>query len=140
MMDNFVKGSSVAAAIPTLLYVGYYQMKNRKALIGSSSSPELKDFLSIPFEIMVIGILVSYGITYSFMKHNIDEEKDSKLSKITKVALHGGLLGLSLSLVGRFGLDLPVKMFKIPRNKAFSVHPTAFVMYIFIFMYIYQTI
>ena len=139
-MDNFVKGSSVAAAIPTLLYVGYYQMKNRKALIGSSSSPELKDFLSIPFEIMVIGILVSYGITYSFMKHNIDEEKDSKLSKITKVALHGGLLGLSLSLVGRFGLDLPVKMFKIPRNKAFSVHPTAFVMYIFIFMYIYQTI
>jgi len=33
MMDNFVKGSSVAAAIPTLLYVGYYQMKNRKALI-----------------------------------------------------------------------------------------------------------
>jgi len=89
---------------------------------------------------MVIGILVSYGITYSFMKHNIDEEKDSKLSKITKVALHGGLLGLSLSLVGRFGLDLPVKMFKIPRNKAFSVHPTAFVMYIFIFMYIYQTI
>ena len=140
MMDNFVKGSSVAAAIPTLLYVGYYQMKNRKALIGSASSPELKDFLSIPFEIMVIGILVSYGITYSFMKHNIDEEKDSKLSKITKVALHGGLLGLSLSLVGRFGLDLPVKMFKIPRNKAFSVHPTAFVMYIFIFMYIYQTI
>jgi len=135
-MDNFIKGSSIVAALPTFLYVGYYQMQNRNSLLKSVSSPELKSFLSIPYEIMVIGILVSYGITYSLMKRNIDVE-DSNVTKLTKVAIHGAILGVILSIIGRFALDLPVKMFKIPRNKAFSVHPSAFILYIFIFLYVY---
>lgn len=136
-MDNFIKGSSIVAALPTFLYVGYYQMQNRNSLLKSVSSPELKSFLSIPYEIMVIGILVSYGITYSLMKRNIDEDNDSNVTKLTKVAIHGAILGVILSIIGRFALDLPVKMFKIPRNKAFSVHPSAFILYIFIFLYVY---
>jgi len=135
-MDNFIKGSSIVAALPTFLYVGYYQMQNRNSLLKTASSPELKSFLSIPYEIMVIGILVSYGITYSLMKRNIDVE-DSNVTKLTKVAIHGAILGVILSIIGRFALDLPVKMFKIPRNKAFSVHPSAFILYIFIFLYVY---
>ena len=135
-MDNFIKGSSIVAALPTFLYVGYYQMQNRNSLLKSVSSPELKSFLSIPYEIMVIGILVSYGITFSLMKRNIDVE-DSNVTKLTKVAIHGAILGVILSIIGRFALDLPVKMFKIPRNKAFSVHPSAFILYIFIFLYVY---
>ena len=135
-MDNFIKGSSIVAALPTFLYVGYYQMQNRNSLLKTASSPELKSFLSIPYEIMVIGILVSYGITYSLMKRNIDVE-DSNVTKLTKVAIHGAILGVILSIIGRFVLDLPVKMFKIPRNKAFSVHPSAFILYIFIFLYVY---
>ena len=135
-MDNFIKGSSIVAALPTFLYVGYYQMQNRNYLLKTASSPDLKSFLSIPYEIMVIGILVSYGITYSLMKRNIDVE-DSNVTKLTKVAIHGAILGVILSIIGRFALDLPVKMFKIPRNKAFSVHPSAFILYIFIFLYVY---
>lgn len=134
-MENFIKGSSVVAAIPTLLYVGFAQMKNRKEMLNQATSPELKSFLSIPFEIIVVGILVAYGVAYASMKESMNEE-DSTMLKYTKVAIHGASLGLTLSLFGRFMFDLPVKMFGLPSNAAWTVHPTALFIYIAIFIYV----
>lgn len=135
-MENFVKGSSVVAALPTLLYVGFYQMKNRNKMLNEATSPEIKAFLSIPFETIVVGILVAYGISYALMKESINEEEDSTMLRYTKVAIHGASLGLTLSLFGRFMFDLPVKMFGIPSNQAWTVHPTAILLYIAIFVYV----
>ena len=53
-LENFIKGSSLVAAFPTLLYVGVFQMKNRQALLQKASSLELQNFLSIPFESIVV--------------------------------------------------------------------------------------
>ena len=136
-IENFIKGSSVVAAFPTLLYVGFFQMKNRQDLLKKASSLELQNFLSIPYESMVVGILVSYGITFALMKRNVDEEKDSKLQKIIKIVSHGAILGLFLSIIGRFYFDLPVKMFGIPKNQSFKVHPIAMILYAVIFLNIY---
>jgi len=87
-LENFIKGSSLVAAFPTLLYVGVFQMKNRQALLQKASSLELQNFLSIPFESIVVGVLVSYGIAFTIMKRNIDEEKDSKLKKLVNFILY----------------------------------------------------
>ena len=136
-VENFIKGSSLVAAFPTLLYVGIFQMKNRKELLKKASSIELQNFLSIPFESIVVGILVAYGIAFTIMKRNIDEEKDSKSKKLIKVMSHGAILGLVLSIFGRFYFDLPVKMFGIPKSQASKVHITAFILYSVIFLNIY---
>ena len=136
-IENFIKGSSFVAAFPTLLYVGFFQMKNRQDLLKKASSLELQNFLSIPFESIVVGILVAYGITFSLMKRNIDEEKDSKSKKIIKVMSHGAILGLVLSTIGRFYFDLPVKMFGIPKSQESNVHITALGLYALIFLNIY---
>jgi len=136
-IENFIKGSSVVAAFPTLLYVGFFQMKNRQDLLKKASSLKLQNFLSIPFESIIVGILVAYGITFSIMKRNIDEEKDSNSKKLIKVMSHGAILGLVLSIIGRFYFDLPVKMFGIPKIQASKVHPTAIILYAVIFLNIY---
>lgn len=135
-LDNFIVGSSVVSALPTLLYVGIAQRKNRISLMSESNSPELSSFLSIPFESIIIGILVAYGITHALInvqdEENPCEEETSKIS----IASKGAILGLSLSLVGRFALDLPVKMFGMAREDAWMVHPIAMVLYAFIMLYV----
>lgn len=141
-MDNsnfshFILGSSVVSAIPTLLYVGIAQRNNRISLINDSNSPELASFLSIPFETIFIGILVAYGISHALI--NLDSDSDdpddaypSKLSVATK----GAIFGLVLSLIGRFVLNLPVKMFKMKTEDAWMVHPIAMIIYAIIMLYV----
>lgn len=130
-LKDFTKGSSLVATIPTLLYIGFYQRKNRISLL-KNATPELKKFLSIPFETLVIGVLFAYGIAYSSLNYDENEQENRTLS----VVITGSLLGLSLSLIGRFVFDLPVKMFGITPEKAWIVHPTASILYIFIFLYV----
>lgn len=138
-LDHFLVGSSVVSALPTLLYVGMAQRKNRISLINESNSPELSSFLSIPFETIIIGILVAYGITHALINLDPEEpceedpcEEEAKIS----IAFKGAILGLSLSLVGRFVLDLPVKMFNMSREDAWMVHPIAMFLYAFIMLYV----
>ena len=50
----------------------------------------------------------------------------------------GAIFGLTLSIVGRFALDLPVKMFNIPRENAWIVHPIAMTIYPIIMLYVDQ--
>jgi len=134
---DFIKGSSLVATIPTLVYVGMAQNRNRISALGLASNPDVKQFLSIPYELIVIGILVSYGVTNTILKRNKDDEGNVPVSK---VLLCGASLGLFLSVVGRFGLDLPVKMFKIPSSESWTVHPIAIVLYMFIMIYVNKII
>jgi len=132
-MNDFIKGSSLAAALPTLLYVGFYQRKNRLSLLKNATSVDIRSFLSIPFESFSIGILLAYGLAYSSLQRDESEERSSNAKS---VVISGAILGLSLSLIGRFVFDLPVKMFGIPRTQAWKVHPTAIILYILIFLYV----
>ena len=122
------------AAIPTLLYVGFYQRKNRIALLEKAISSDMISFLSITFESIFIGILLAYGIAYASIQKESEDEDSS--NSVKSVVLTGAVLGLSLSLVGRFVFDLPVKMFGIPRDQSWQVHPIATILYVFIFLYV----
>lgn len=58
-MEDFIKGSSILAALPTILYLGFYQRKNRLSALNSINDPaqiSLKTFLSIPFESILAGV------------------------------------------------------------------------------------
>jgi len=127
----------LVATIPTLVYVGMAQNRNRISALGLASNPDVKQFLSIPYELIVIGILASYGVTNTILKRNKDDEGNVPVSK---VLLCGASLGLFLSIVGRFGLDLPVKMFKISSSESWTVHPIAIVLYMFIMIYVNKII
>ena len=134
---DFIKGSSLVAALPTLVYVGMAQNKNRLAALGMASNPNVKQFLSIPYEFIIIGILASYGVSNTILKKYEDDKGNVPMKK---VLLCGASLGLFLSTVGRFGLDLPVKMFKIPSSQSWTVHPIAIVLYMFIMIYVNKII
>lgn len=70
--QQFVKGSSVVAAIPTLVYLGAAQRKNRIKLLRTN--PEiLLSFLSIPYESIVVGVLILYGIAYASLPRDTDK-------------------------------------------------------------------
>jgi len=134
---DFIKGSSLVATIPTFVYVGLAQHRNRVSALGLASNPKVKQFLSIPYELIVIGILASYGVATTVMNRNKDEDGDVH---ILKVLACGASLGLFLSTVGRFGLGLPVKMFNIPQSESWTVHPIAIMLYMIIMMYVNKVI
>lgn len=141
-MSEFLKSTSVLAALPTLIYVGLAQRRNRLDLLGSmgsSSNIKLEDFLSIPYEFLPLFICIMYGIAFKFARSdtNNDEESPEKKSFVTpRVVLVGFLTGLAFSLAGRFGMDLPVKMFNFPREKSHHVHLVAPPLYAAIFVYV----
>jgi len=71
------------------------------------------------------------------LQKNKDEEDNVPRSKIL---LCGASLGLFLSIVGRFGFDLPIKMFKMSESSSWTVHPIAIVLYMIIFLYVEKII
>ena len=56
-------------------------------------------------------------------------------SNILRLMLFGGLAGLILSFIGRFGADYPKRVFKhvydYPEHLEFLIHPIAFILYAF---------
>ena len=69
--NGFVAGSSFLSALPTLLYVGMAQRK-----IGCRScraDASIEEYLSIPFETIIVGILVAYGVTYSIIETQLQK-------------------------------------------------------------------
>lgn len=132
-MEDFLKGTSVVVSLPTLLYVGLAHRRNRISLLETSKTPELESFLSVPYEFLPLAISLVYGIAYSFL----NKERDDPNKIVDKRALVvGSLTGLFLSLVGRFGLGLPSKMFGLPQGKEYTVHIVAPVLYMLIFVYV----
>ncbi len=139
-MEDFIKGSSILAALPTILYLGFYQRKNRLSALNSindTSQVSLKTFLSIPFESIIAGVPLVFGIVYWAMKKSEgkSDKPDKKENHIGRVILFGSSLGLILSIIGRFGLDLPSKLFGI-KERQYSVHIVAPIIYPFIFLYV----
>ena len=132
-MTEILKGTSVLVSLPTLLYVGLAQRKNRVGLLRSMKGTmgvKLENFLSIPYEFLPLAISLVYGAAYRLARPETDEEKRSRVLFI------GAVTGLSLSIVGRFGMDLPIKMFGMPPEKAYMVHIVAPILYVAIFLYV----
>lgn len=138
-MSDLLKSTSVLISLPTLVYVGLAQRKNRLELLSSlkgTTGIKLDNFLSVPYEFLPLAISMVYGIAYKLASSKKDEETDETHSNLPKEALIGAITGLSLSIVGRFGMDLPTKMFGIPRERAYTVHVVAPILYMIIFVYV----
>lgn len=139
-MSDFLKSTSVFISLPTLIYVGLAHRTNRLELLKSTSSSgniKLQNFLSIPYEFLPLFISIVYGIAFNIARSSKDENQGDKKPLITpRVLLVGFLTGLGFSLVGRFGMDLPVKMFNFPREQSHRVHLIAPVIYAVIFVYV----
>lgn len=111
-MNAFIAGSSLPSISVTMLYIGYYFRKN-----GGPSDIHFEKFaLFIPF---------FYGI------FAVIEQKYIKNPLIS-----GALLGLSLSLMGRFILGLPQRMFGFTTENEYQVHIIAMILYAGIFKFI----
>lgn len=137
-MGDLIKGSSALAALPTLLYVGFAQYKNRVDLLKSVDPEKLANYLSIPHEMLPLGICMVYGVSYRLMK-SLEKHDDKKIAGTRirfKTLAFGAATGIFLSLVGRFGLGLPSKLFRIDRSEAYTVHLIAPVLYMAIFVYL----
>lgn len=135
-MSDFLKGTSVLVSLPTLLYVGLAQRRNRLGLLRSNSlaSAEMKNFLSLPYEFLPVAISLVYGIVFHVLrKKSKSDESGEAPRNILPVLVAGFLTGLFLSLVGRFGLSLPTKMFGMPPGRSYVVHLVAPVLYAVIF-------
>jgi energy-converting hydrogenase Eha subunit A len=105
-----------ALSIITLSYLGIaYHLKNKP-----------KD---IPFEYFPVIIPIFYGITGIIIyqlkrKYNIPSY------------ILGAIVGLLLSLIGRFILQLPTKLFNFTKDNEYQVHIYAIILYGFIFQFI----
>ena len=119
----FIIGSSILITLITLLYVGY---AFRKA--GRPSD--------IPYELYAIFIPIMYGV---FNVANVYLQKKYKFCPNISLAV-GALFGLLLSFFGRFGYDLPKRIFEFSEQTESRVHIIAPVMYALIFRFIVQPV
>ena len=46
------------------------------------------------------------------------------------------IFGILLSIIGRFGLDLPIKLFNFTKKTSYKVHIYAIILYAIIFRFI----
>jgi hypothetical protein len=101
-------------SIITLGYVGIaYKNNNRPS--------------TIPYELFPIFIPLLYGI-FGLINYYIITNYGNNYSIIVGMAL-----GILLSIIGRFGLDLPIKLFNFTKNTSYQVHIYATIMYAMIF-------
>ena len=111
-MRDFLIGSSLPSIIVTMSYIGYYfRMKGRPS--------------DIPYEMFSIFIPLFFGI-FAHIEENI----------IKNPPLTGALLGFSLSLMGRYWLNLPKRMFGFDNSNEYQVHIIAIILYAGIFNFI----
>jgi hypothetical protein len=115
IVSIFIVSSFVS--IITLAYVGQAYKKSNYP----SDVPYGLFIFAIPllygiFGIINYGVIQQYGIAYSFVV--------------------GALFGLMLSLVGRFVLNLPTRIFNFTKATEYKVHPFAMLLYAGIFQFI----
>jgi len=80
----------------------------------------------ISYELMNIGVHIAYGLANMLLVY--------MGNTVQNAAIIGGLLGLCLSMVGRFGYNLPVTMFGFSPQTSWQVHVIAPVLYAIIFV------
>lgn len=115
----FVVGSSIICTIITFLYTGNaYKRSGRRPDVPYENIPVVVAILFGFFNVLNVHLTKKYGNNVSF--------------------LVGGLMGLTFSSIGRFGMDLPTKIFGFNRKNEYLVHLYAFVLYGLIFRFIVQ--
>ena len=82
---------------------------------------------TIPYELFPIFIPLLYGI-FGVINYHIVSNYGNNHSIIV-----GMVFGILLSTIGRFGLDLPVKLFNFTKKTSYKVHIYAIIMYAIIF-------
>ena len=117
---SFVAGSSVAASFVTLAYLG-------RAFAKAGRPPDF------PYETAAFAIPVLYGLANAL---NVSVGGDS----LPSAALSGCLLGLLLSVLGRFRYGLPVRFFGFSDANSWAVHGVAPVLYALIFVLIVRNV
>tara|TARA_B110000967_G_scaffold194991_1_gene224046 strand:+ start:230 stop:619 length:390 start_codon:yes stop_codon:yes gene_type:complete len=85
---------------------------------------------TIPYELFPIFIPLLYGI-FGLINYYIISNYGNNYSIIV-----GMVFGILLSIIGRFGLDLPIKLFNFTKNKSYKVHIYAIIIYAIIFRFI----
>jgi hypothetical protein len=104
-------------SIITLGYVGIaYKNNNRPS--------------TIPYELFPIFIPLLYGI-FGLINYYIIKNYGNNYSTIV-----GMVFGILLSIIGRFGLNLPIKLFNFTKKTSYKVHVYAIIMYSVIFRWV----
>ena len=85
---------------------------------------------TIPYELFPIFIPLLYGI-FGLINYYIITKYENNYSLIV-----GMVFGILLSIIGRFGVDLPIKMFNFTKNTSYKVHIYAVIIYAIIFRWI----
>lgn len=111
----FIISSLVSIITITYLGVAYYRKQKPS---------------NVNFKLMVLIIPLIYGIS-GVINYKMIEEYGINSSLIV-----GGLVGLLFSLVGRFILNLPTKLFEFTKNNEYQVHIIAVILYSIIFRFI----
>lgn len=88
------------------------------------TTPPLGDwvYVTMPYLYGIAGLINIWAIEYT--------------NNINASILIGGLFGVLLSIIGRFWLDIPVKLLGYNKNNAHNVHIFAFGLYALIFRFV----
>jgi hypothetical protein len=101
-------------SIITLGYIGLaYNKKTRPS--------------TIPYELFPIFIPLLYGL-FGVINYYIIKKYGDNYSIVV-----GMVLGILFSVIGRFGLNLPIKLFDFTKNTSYKVHLYALILYAIIF-------
>lgn len=82
---------------------------------------------SVPYELFPIFIPLLYGI-FGVINYYIISNYGNNYSIVV-----GIVFGILLSIIGRFGLDLPTRLFNFTKNTSYKVHIYAIIIYAIIF-------
>jgi hypothetical protein len=85
----------------------------------------------IPYELFPIFLPILYGL-FGVINYKII----SKYKNVNYSLFVGALLGITLSFIGRFMLNLPTKIFDFTKKNEYKVHMYAIVIYALIFRFI----
>ena len=116
----FVIGSSLPSVLVSNLYIGLANSK--------------KDIIK-RYEFFPLGIALLFGI-YNVLNYLLYKEINNDLSAI----IIGLLYGLTLSSIGRFGMDLPSRLFDFTKTNEYMVHVYAAILYAGVFYFIIQNL
>jgi len=94
---------------------------------AGGSEARLENFLSVPYEFLPLAVSLAYGVAYTFVSKSSEDSSSERRVRVRRSLIVGAFTGLFLSTVGRFGLNLPTKLFGMPAEKAYTVHLVAIV-------------
>lgn len=119
-LHAFIIGSSLVSVIISYTYIGLSNMQ--KKIIKQ-------------YEFFPLGISLLFGF-YNIVNYFIYQ----KLGNDNSAIISGILMGLTLSSIGRFIFDLPIRLFDFSKKNEYTVHLYAMTLYSMIFYFIIQNL